>query len=539
MDKKHILGGIVVLYLLGTCNLSVSAASYYLNGGETGCLFVAVREEGDIIMNLITPEGTLITAESAKDYPNIDYTENELYTYYTVLEPEKGMWKTIISLYNASKEKQNVKEYYTFLDVARVQYWISVGRHDYSAGDGIEMNVKIEGIDITDTNLTLIIERPDGTNDSLEFFNVSASKFKTYYNNTDIEGTYWINTAIHGFVQGDEFKRGGRHTYFIIQKYPDFKVNSSDIVFSNTSLRTGETFPFNVSISNIGTVSGNVTVGIYYGWEAIDNISIFLDNGTNTTISTQLKVKNLEYQEIIIILKQFPPCLHRCEDNIGNNFAKKSLNVERSIYQQIKDFLNILQFNSPNALISALPVLFLIFGFLIVINNYKKQITFKKIAIGFFAIMVLITLWQLGIFSGGPGGTGIHPNPCGGYYGFGRIKPMEPSLQLSYDGTFSVSMMNGLGMPMNLTHLEVRYEGERHSEDIAGKRCIIQQPVAGSNFGAGEVFRLIAYCPPINKNLEHASIYLTLGYEYIINNNNISRTELGNLCLSNDGDEFS
>jgi len=153
-------------------------------------------------------------------------------------------------------------------------------------------------------------------------------------------------------------------------------------------------------------------------------------------------------------------------------------------------------------------------------------------------IIYAFVMWQL-IISQSNVGTDTHGNPCGGYYGFGKVKPMEPSLQLLYDGTFSVSLMNGLGMPMKLTHLEVRYEGERHDEDVEGRECIIQQPVTGTEFDAGRVFQVIAHCPNINKEAERASIYLTFEYEYTIENNDVSATELGNLCLLNNGDKFS
>lgn len=561
MDKKYILWVIVVLYLLSACNLSVADATYKLNKEVIWVSFFIDREGGSITMKLITPNGSIITPDDAKNSSDIKYIEDGLKTFYEISNPEEGYWTIMENISNWSGQTQQLKYSSYFegsldVDFNNWIYGVNLNPRDngdiFEAGQNIEMDVELIGTNITKAGISLVIERPDGTKDQMSFVNMSACQFTAYYNNTDIEGTYRVKGHVRGLMHGYEFYRN-TYTYFIIQKYPDFKIDATDIVFSNASLKTGDVLPINVAISNIGTVSGTVTAEIYYGWEPVENISVFLANGTNTTISTQLKVKDLEYQEVQIILKQFPPCIHRCENNMGNNFVKKSLYAEDSVYLAVK--------HSFNRLYDYSLAIILIFVSLFAIHKYKERIKLKIktrirriigrlkkinkkdiLAIIFIILVVsfiLLFLWQLGLFSGGPGGTGSRPNACGGYSGWGRIHLMEPSIRLLYDGTFSASMMNGLGGPMNLIHIGVIYEGERHNEGMGGKKCIIQQPVGSYSFGSGEIIRLIAYCPPINKNAEYASLYLTFEYEYVVADNKISRTESGNRCLSNDGDEFS
>jgi len=121
------------------------------------------------------------------------------------------------------------------------------------------------------------------------------------------------------------------------------------------------------------------------------------------------------------------------------------------------------------------------------------------------------------------------------------MKLMDPSIYLTYDGTFHSAVMNGLGAPMKLTHLEVRYEGEYHNEYVEGKRCIIQEPIIGSDFEPGEVFEVMAYCPTINKDAKYASLHINFEYTYTHPTDNKNRTgkEDETICLLNEGDEFS
>jgi len=145
---------------------------------------------------------------------------------------------------------------------------------------------------------------------------------------------------------------------------------------------------------------------------------------------------------------------------------------------------------------------------------------------------------QLG-FIEGPGSTGSRPSPCGHHGGgFGKIKPMAPSIYLTYDGTFHSSVMNGAGAPVKITNLEVMQEEEYLIFFKRTVPCDLQEPEIVYKMGAGEIFELIAQCPPSDRNAEHASIYVSLSYEIMRDDKIITFVENGWFCLDNDGEEF-
>jgi len=558
MDNQKVIKILLVVllsHLLIICSVAISSSPLVVKEGTIKQRFRTVRGEGDIVMELITPDGINITSESAFDNPLINYTEEGLTSYYDVANPESGTWYMVVQISNSSSNTTSVTFTGTHSYTTSVGFAVW-GGGSYTAGDSVHIEARISGNNLTNITIMATIEKPDNT-DSIQLVEVADEDGDWYYgsyNDTDVEGTYLIKATAKGLQRGFIFTRED-NTDVEVTKYPDFKVDSSDVVFSNPTPGVGDIITVDAVISNRGYLGGDVTARIYYDWELVENTTVFLDKDENTTISTQLKVKDLTDQQVFVMLNQFRPCNIRCEENVENNFVKKSLNVEDSVSLKIKHNLNWL-YDYSLAII-------LIFISLFAIHKYKKRIKlkiktrirriiggFKKInkkdisAIIIFIfgpLLLLIFLWQLGIFGGGPG-TMHGPNACGGYGGFGKVKPMEPSLQLLYDGTLSFSLMNGVGAPMKLTRLEVRYEGEHHYEDIDGTKCIIQQPVTGTEFGAGRVFQVIAYCPNINKDAEHASIYLAFEYDYThpkFDNEKQTRTEYGNLCLLNEGDEFS
>jgi len=168
-------------------------------------------------------------------------------------------------------------------------------------------------------------------------------------------------------------------------------------------------------------------------------------------------------------------------------------------------------------------------------NEEKIVKVWIVITLLIFAFLV----WQSGFFSG-PRGTDDFRSLCGHYadFGGGKIKSMEPSIFLKFNGTFHSSIMNGAGAPVKFTNLEVMQEENYWIFFKRTTHCDLQKPETRYDVKRGEVFDLIAQCPVQNRNAKYASMYVNLSYEITRDDKTIEIIEDEWLCLDNDGEEF-
>ena len=124
-------------------------------------------------------------------------------------------------------------------------------------------------------------------------------------------------------------------------------------------------------------------------------------------------------------------------------------------------------------------------------------------------MIVGVVLWQLGIFGGGPGAVNTAS-------GFGKIKPMEPSIK--YTGSaLTFSLMNGVGQ--GITGLNYTATGDcTQATEVA---------ISGGTMGSGEVDALsVAGCGPKTSG-QSFSASLTIKYVVTVAGTDITHTETG------------
>jgi len=297
--------------------------------GIISCWFVAEREEGDIVMTIISPNGTEITPECVKDNPYINYTEDGLITYYKAANPEGGTWYVKTEVFNMSRQKQNVTVYATISGGDSIYHSMSPDKDIYEPNEIIKITAELKGNDITNATIVrAVIEKPDGA-DNIELTDIGNGDYNAFYDNATAEGTYNLKVYFKGMVRGSRFERYA-NTFFEVRKLPDFKVDSSDIVVSNLTPKSGDTINVNVTVWNIGNAEDNVTIKMYYGGHSRIDTSAVIGANKNITLSTSLEMWESGNHTIRVELNPFPHFFdsHTPEKKLTNNKANKTLNVK-------------------------------------------------------------------------------------------------------------------------------------------------------------------------------------------------------------------
>ena len=123
-------------------------------------------------------------------------------------------------------------------------------------------------------------------------------------------------------------------------------------------------------------------------------------------------------------------------------------------------------------------------------------------------MIVGVVLWQLGIFGGGPGAVNTAS-------GFGKIKPMEPSIKYTAT-TLSFSLMNGVGQGVNGTTIT-----------NTGGDCGVATAAPG-DMGAGAVEEITLTCGTKTSG-QSFSTTMTIVYGVTVAGSDITHTETGTI----------
>jgi len=131
-------------------------------------------------------------------------------------------------------------------------------------------------------------------------------------------------------------------------------------------------------------------------------------------------------------------------------------------------------------------------------------------------MIVGVVLWQLGIFGGGPGAVNTAS-------GFGKIKPMEPSIK--YTGTtLAFSIMNGVGQGVVDANISAA------AGDCTTAASSVPQDLGSSGvMGAGEVSAESITACTSKTSGQSFSTTLTVNYVVTVAGTDITHTETGTI----------
>ncbi len=125
------------------------------------------------------------------------------------------------------------------------------------------------------------------------------------------------------------------------------------------------------------------------------------------------------------------------------------------------------------------------------------------------AMIIGIVLWHLGVFEKGPSAVNTAS-------GFRKIKPMEQSIKYTESGSFSFSLMNGMGQDIRDVNIVSA------SDDCSGQTATIE------SMGPGEVKPVSLGCKSKTTGQSFSTL-LTLEYESTIADVKMVRIETGTI----------
>ncbi len=129
-------------------------------------------------------------------------------------------------------------------------------------------------------------------------------------------------------------------------------------------------------------------------------------------------------------------------------------------------------------------------------------------------MIVGVVLWQLGIFGGGPGAVNTAS-------GFGKIKPMEPSIKYDSSG-LTYSMMNGAGQSIHTVSFT------SVSGDCSGATMAAGVNGAGT-MGSGEVLMVTGTGCGSKTAGQSFSTVMTIQYNVTVAGSDVIHAETGTI----------
>jgi len=276
---------------------------------------------GDLDQILIAPNGTVINPQKAETDPDVDYVEGTTLEYYLVRNIEPGNWTVNVTAVNTSAT-QNVT-IYTCL-ASNLTLYASTDKNLYEPNQTITItaNLTQDGVAMNESTLKATIIKP-GSSENISMVNNGDGTYNALYNDTSVEGSYTIKVIANGTVGGTVFEREVG-LVVTVRSLPDFTVNATDIVFSNSTPTAGDNITINATVWNIGNAEANVTIGIYDNGSLINDTSSVIGSNGNSTFSTFWEVPTSGNHSIEV---KVDPTYIVTESDEGNNNASKLLAV--------------------------------------------------------------------------------------------------------------------------------------------------------------------------------------------------------------------
>jgi len=221
----------------------------------------------DVNLTLISPDGTMITPETAQADANITYTKGDTYVIYEIKNPLPGEWKLNITAVDVPETGEEV----TAMVLADTN--LTIDLFTEKSTYKLEEPVRLVGVLTLNgepvggiVNATVI--KPDGSVEYLQLLDDNKDGvYETYYVPKEA-GTYTVTLQASGKVNGVPFTRQEAFSVQVSSEQSPVEFKASIDKFSISTV-SGKTLSLDFTINS--TVQDIVRIGL-----------TSLSNGTNT-----------------------------------------------------------------------------------------------------------------------------------------------------------------------------------------------------------------------------------------------------------------
>lgn len=206
---------------------------------------------------------------------------------------------------------------------------MGVPRYQYNPSEVVTVSAQLQfnGLAQPGGFLQASIENPDGVINTLTLHDdglhqdgqANDGVYASSYADTISQGAYKITVTASGSLSGKNFEREA-FTSFWVEQYPDLRLATSDIYFSNQSPLPDENVVIDATIHNIGDTDANNVSILFYarkgesGGERIGEDIINVAAGQQTTASALWNAVP-GYHEIYVVISPFSDFLEKAYDN--------------------------------------------------------------------------------------------------------------------------------------------------------------------------------------------------------------------------------
>ncbi|MCB2178401.1 VWA domain-containing protein [bacterium] len=193
----------------------------------------------DLDLTLVQPDGTLINPIIAESDPNITYTSNSTYEFYTIFAPQPGLWTMKIFGKSTGAEGED----YIATAMARDTMVVSVDvdGENQTVGHPITLFASVDhsqadggGEHILGASMSVTVVDPSESQYVFELYDDGLHEdgladdgiYSNSFSNTNLEGSYNFNVRISGInnIYGEAFTR--EYSLSTVVTAPEFPLTS-------------------------------------------------------------------------------------------------------------------------------------------------------------------------------------------------------------------------------------------------------------------------------------------------------------------------
>ena len=315
---SKVYGEGVVKRVSGTVDPNSTVEQYITVDSTIGSMNFSLNWPGsDLDLTLVRPDGTIVDPNVAGSDPDITFTSNLTYEFYTVYAPQPGVWTMKIFGKSTGPSGENYIASVSAMDAMIVS--ADFDKTDYVTGTPIKLTASVEDSSLVDplgteyirgATMLVTAEDPAQSQYSFELYDdglhadgaADDGVYANTFADTGLEGSYNFNVQIAGTnnLHGQAFTR--EYSLSTVVKALTFPTTGilDDFNRADGSIGSnwyGNTASYNISSNQLLVKSKNANLDIYWNTASFgpDQEAYFTFSSVNTTSVDQDLILKSQY----------------------------------------------------------------------------------------------------------------------------------------------------------------------------------------------------------------------------------------------------